>query len=284
MKIQNVALVLLGLLLTGCPAGKDSSADAAGSGDKVVIRGSNTFGEELGPRLITEYKKDHPNVTFDLESKGTGYGFGNLLAGGCNIAAASRSASSGELGLAKDRDIEMNEYVIGAYSVAVIVSANNPVANLTKQQVRDIFTGATKNWSEVGGPDAEIHLYVRDPISGTYLGFQELAMENKPYSLAPAPKTATNYLGIAMSVAKDNAGIGYVAVELATQPGIKGVSIDGAAPTIDAVKQSKYPYMRMVHFYTDKAKEPAQAKQFIDFVLSSSGQKVLDDMGYVPHP
>jgi len=287
MKIyqKNVALVLLGLLLTGCPASKDTTPQATNTStntDRVVIRGSNTFGEELGPRLISEYKKDHFGVYIDLDSKGTGYGFGNLLAGGCDIAAASRSANTNELTMAKDRQIDMNEYVIGAYNVAVIVNEANPLTDLSKDQVRDIFSGVITNWSQLGGADAAIHLVIRDPISGTYLGFQELAMQGKPYALEP--KTETAYTRIDADVAKDPQAIGYSSIEQAARPGIKALSIGGIAPTVESVQKGVYPYMRMLHFYTNKANEPAPARQFIDFVLSASGQKVLDDMGYVPHP
>jgi len=282
---KNVVLVLFGLLLTGCPASKDTAPTTFGmstNSDRIIIRGSNTFGEELGPRLISEYKKDHFGVMIDLESKGTGYGFGNLLAGGCDIAAASRSANTNELTMAKARAIDMNEYVIGAYNVAVIVNEANPLTDLSKDQVRDIFTGVITNWSQLGGADAAIHLVIRDPISGTYLGFQEMAMQGKPYALEP--KTETAYSRIDADVAKDPLAIGYSSIELAARPGIKGVSIGGIAPSVAEVQKGEYPYMRMLHFYTNKSSEAASARQFIDFVLSAPGQKVLDDMGYVPHP
>lgn len=279
---KNTGLLLFAVILAGCPSSKETAADTHGV-SKVVIRGSNTFGEELGPRLISEYQKSHPAVQFDLESKGTGYGFGNLLVGGCDIAAASRPVNQNELSFAKDRDIEMNEYVLGSYSVAVIVNSGNSVTDLTKEQVRDIFTGAITNWQQLGGAEAPIHLFIRDPISGTYLGFQELAMENKPYALEPA--TSTNYLGIAQQVAKDPNGIGYVSIELAMkQPGVKGVAIGGIAPILNVVQKGDYPYARTLHFYTNKARELTPAREFVDYVLSDAGQKVLMDMGYVPHP
>src|SRR6185503_21143279 len=150
--------------------------------EKITIRGSNTFGEELAPRLIAEYKKDHPQVAFDTEYKGTPYGFGALMVDKCDIAAASREINTNEVSLAKDRDIDFNTYVVGTYSVAVILNVNSALTNLTLQQVRDLFAGKVQNWKEVGGPDAPVHLYIRDPISGTYLGFQELAMGKAPYA------------------------------------------------------------------------------------------------------
>jgi len=279
--LRNLSLVLLSLLAAGCPSGKQTQESPADV-KKIVIRGSNTIGEELAPRLIAKYRMDHPDITFDLETKATGYGLAALAAGQCHIAAASRPANAAELRLAESRSIEFKDYVIGSYSVAVIVKAGNPVGNLTREQVRDIFTGAIQNWKAVGGPDAPIHLYIRDPISGTYLGFLELAMEKKPY--ASDVKTFTSYMGIVQAVAQDPSGIGYSSIELAKRDGVKGVSIGGVPPTIAAVNKGEYPYARVLRFYTDKAKEPPAAREFIEFVLSPHGQAILDQMGDVPHP
>src|SRR6185369_455412 len=108
--------------------------------EQLTILGSNTFGEELAPKLIAEYKKEHPEIAFTTEFKGTSYGLGALMVDKCDIAAASREATTNEMGLAKDREIDLNNYVIGSYSVAVIVNANSPLKDLTKDQVRDIFS------------------------------------------------------------------------------------------------------------------------------------------------
>jgi phosphate transport system substrate-binding protein len=279
--LRSVGLILLGLAVAGCPSGKQTSAtpETAPSA-KIIIRGSNTIGEELAPRLISEYKKEHPAAIFDLESKGTSYGMGALMGGFCDIAGASRLPLKEELEVAQFRNVELNEYVIGAYSVAVVVNAANPVGNLTREQVRDIFTGVIQNWKAVGGPDAPIHLYIRDPISGTYIGFKELAMENKPY--ASEQNLFTNYAAIVEAVARDANGIGYSGFNLASHSGAKAVSIEGIEPTAAAVNQGKYPYARVLHLYTNKAKERQAALDFIQFIRSPRGQEVLAQMGYVP--
>jgi phosphate transport system substrate-binding protein len=271
--LRGIVLILLGVAVAGCQAKQKET---------VVIRGSNTFGEELAPRLFAEYHKDHPDIAFDSEFKGTPYGLGALMAGRCDIAAASRTLTENDQALAKDRNIQLNENVIGSYSVAVIVNASNPITNLTKENVRDIFTGTVQNFEAVGGPNGPIHLYVRDPISGTYLGFREVAMENKPYALEL--KTFTSYEDIAKAVANDPQGIGYVSIELAAKGGVKGVSIGGAEPTLPTVEQSKYPYARVLRLYTDKARESTAARDFIDFIESKPGQQILVEMGYVPRP
>ena len=273
--LKNILFLLLASVMASCSPSKTETAT-------VIIRGSNTIGEELAPGLIAEFKKDHPNVNFDLEFKGTSYGLGALLVERCDIAAASRNLTTNEMQLAKDRDIAINDYVIGSYSVDVIVNAGNPIANLSSEQVRDIFTGAVTSWKDVGEPDAPIHLYIRDPISGTYLGFQELAMEKKSY--AAGLKTFTNYTGIVQAVAKDPNGIGYSSIALPKNGGVKAVSIGGVAPTVDAVNKGQYPYARVLRLHTNKAKESGAARDFVQFVQSKRGQEILAEMGFAPRP
>jgi phosphate transport system substrate-binding protein len=273
--------LVLGFLLAGCSQkSQTQSPSGSPSQGKVVIKGSNTIGEELAPRLIAEFKKEHPSASFELESKLTGYGLAALLADQCNVAAASRQPIKDELDLAKSRNVELNDYVIGSYSVAVIVNSACGVADLKREQVRDIFTGVIQNWKDVGGADAPIHIYSRDPVSGTALGFKELAMENKPY--ASGEKTFTNYNGIANAVGQDASGIGYCSIDLTKAPGVKVVSINGIAPTVASINEGKFPYARVLHFFTNKGKEDPSAKEFIDFVQSEKGQQIVAQMGNVP--
>ena len=268
-------------LLTSCSDKQDTPPPPpAANAGKVIIKGSNTIGEELGPRLAAEYKKDHPNTVVEIESKATGYGFAALLANQCNVAAASRPPIKEEMELAQTRGVELNDHVIGSYSVAVIVNAGNSVTDLSKDQVRDIFTGKVQNWKEVGGPDVPVHLVVRDPISGTYLGFRELAMDNKPYG--SGLKTCTNYAAIAGIVAQDPGAIGYCSFDLESKPGIKAVNVAGVAPSAAAVKEGKYPYARLLHLYTSKGKEDAPAREFIEFAQSAKGQEIIKQTGNVP--
>jgi phosphate transport system substrate-binding protein len=279
--LRAFGLFLLGFIASSCSQGTSpSETSGAPASGKVVIRGSNTFGEELAPRLIAEYKKGHPAASFDLETKGTSYGFGALSGNFCDIAAASRLPLKEEVEVAQYRNVEFNDHAIGAYSVAVIVNAGNPAVNLTPAQVRDIFTGAVTNWNAVGGPDAPIHLFARDPMSGTYLGFRELAMENRPY--AGTPNLFTNYAAIVAAVAQDPNGIGYASIELEKSAGIKPVSIGGIQPSAENVNSGKYPYARTLHLYTRKGNESAAALDFIQFVQSQAGQKILVEMGDTP--
>jgi len=268
------------LCATSCSEKQQASPAPASLQGKIVIKGSNTIGEELGPRLIAEFKKQHPTALVELESKLTGYGLAALIAGQCNIASASRAPLPDELEQARARNVELDDHVIGSYSVAVIVNAANPIADLNRNQIRDIFVGTIQNWKDVGGPDAPIALHIRDPISGTYHGFRELAMENKYYSTNR--NTFTNYAGIVEIVAKDPNGIGYCSIELTNTPGVKVLSIGGVVPTVASINDGKYPYARVLHFYTSKGNEESSAKEFIDFALSPKGQDIVAQTGNVP--
>jgi phosphate transport system substrate-binding protein len=288
--VRGLGLAGAVLLATGCPnsppsSQQTSSPNAAGaqaSGKRVVVRGSNTVGEELAPRWIAEFKKDHPDITFDTEFKGTAYGVGNLLGGYCDLAGASKPMAKEHEEIARTRGIQVKEYILGSYAVAVVVNAANPVSTLASNQVAALFTGGLSNWKEVGGPDAPVQLYIRDPVSGTHIGFKELAMGDKPY--APGARLLTNYQAIAESVAKDPNGLGYVGIGLDKHQGIKPLAIDGVQPTYDNINQKKYAYARTLRFYSDAQKESSETTLFIKFILSDRGQTILKELGNAPKP
>lgn len=284
--LKCFCLLAASALLFGCPGTKPVAEDrgpvTAGSADKVIIRGSNTIGEELAPALIAEFKKAHPKISFDLETKATGYGIAALRVGQCDIAAASRPVIAEERELAQEANLEMNDQVLGAYSVTIVTHANNPVSNLSTQQVHDIFTGKVQNWKDVGGPDAAIQLYIRDAISGTHLGFKEIAMGNENY--AAHPKLLTSYQAIAAAVAADPNGIGYTGIQAKPAAGLKQLAIGGVEPSAASVHSGKYPYARVLRFYTNKALESEPTKNFISFALSPRGQEILTAMGFTPKP
>ena len=265
-------LAACGFLLVAGPA--LSAADAP-----VVIKGSNTFGEELAPALIRHYNALHPTATVTLESRGSETGIAALLAGDCDIASSSRRINDDEHRLARSRGLKLKVYLIGFYGVAVIVHRENPVTELTDQQVRDIFTGRTSSWQSLGGGNLPIRRYIRDPASGTYLGFQELAMAREPYS-ADA-KRLQSYDEIAAAVAQDRAAIGYVSMSAANHTGVAALRINRVPISVLTVNAEDYPYARALRLITVEGREPPGVLAFLQFVLSSKGQAVLAGTGFV---
>ena len=107
-------------------------------------------------------------------------------------------------------------------------------------------------------------------------------MENKSYALHL--QTCTNYEDIVKAVAKDDSGIGYSTIGLATKTGVKPVSIGGVAPSVASVNKGQYPYVRVLRLYTDKANVTPTARSFVEFVQSTRGQEIVNRMGFAPHP
>ena len=158
--------------------------------DSLSIRGSDTFGEELGPKLVSAFREQNPDAAIELESLGSVSGIAALLDETCDIAVSSRLFNDDEQRLARSRGIELKSAIAGYYGVAVVVNAANPLKNLSDQAISDIFAGKTTNWQQVGGADRPIAVLIRDASGGTHLGFRTLAMDKHPYAASARPLLA----------------------------------------------------------------------------------------------
>ena len=133
--------------------------------------------------------------------------------------------------------------------------------------------------AQAGGPDAPITAHFPTPAAGTYLGFQELALEKRPYR-EDAVQHAS-YAEIARAVSEDRNAIGFVAMSMTPHLPVRAVTINGVAPTSIAVSDDLYPFARMLRFYTAKGRETPAALEFIRYVRSTEGQNVLEQAGFV---
>lgn len=247
--------------------------------ERLVIKGSDTLGAKLVPQLAEQFKTEHPDATFDIAAEGSTTGFAALIDGTAQIGMASRPAKNEEQAAAKAKGVTLKETIVAYDGIAVIVNAANPIRNLTKKQVEQIFTGEVSDWSAVGGSGGAISIYTRNTSSGTYSEFKELAMKKRDY--APSAQKMAGNEQIAAEVGKNPNGVGYVGLAYIKAQGIKVVSIDGEMPSPETVQQKKYPYARPTFFYTNG--EPGGLiKQFVDFTLSPDGQKIVANVGFVP--
>ncbi len=252
----------------------------AGWAETLTIKGSNTFGQDLGPALISEFTERNPGTAIDLETEGSSSGIAALLDGTTDIASSSRPLNEDEERVARSRGIRLVNHVVGYYGIAVIVNEQLPVRALTDRQVRDLFTGRLASWSSLGGPDLPVNVYTPRREDGTYLGFQELAMGRKPY--AAAAQARNGYVEIHAAVAADPAGIGFVDLRTAQQPGTRAVIINGVHPAPSAVVENLYPYARQVRLITNRDMRSKPAASFIRFVQSRDGQRIVEATGFVP--
>jgi phosphate transport system substrate-binding protein len=247
--------------------------------ERLVIKGSDTLGAKLVPQLAEQFKSQNPGTTFDIAAEGSTTGIAAITDGTAQIGMSSRRAKPAEVGAAAGKGVNMKPTIVAYDGLAVIVNASNPIKGLTRAQVEQIFTGQITDWSAVGGTAGKISIYTRNTSSGTYSDFKELAMKKRDYA-GGSQKMAGNEQ-IASEVGKNANGIGYVGLAYIKAGGIKVMPIDGALPSIQTVQAKSYPYARPTFYYTN-GEPQGVAKQFVDFTLSSAGQKIVTNVGFVP--
>jgi phosphate transport system substrate-binding protein len=247
--------------------------------DRLVIKGSDTLGAKLVPQLAEQFKAQTSGTTIDIAAEGSTTGISAIIDGTAQIGMSSRRAKPAEISAASAKGVNMKPTIVAYDGLGVIVNAANPIKGLTKKQVEQIFTGEITDWSAVGGSGGKISVYTRNTSSGTYSDWKELAMKKRDY--APGSQKMAGHEQIAAEVGKNLNGVGYVGLAYMKAGGIKVVPIEGQMPSQKAVIDKSWPYARPTFYYTNG--EPAGvARQFVDFTLSPTGQKIVDRVGFVP--
>ncbi len=248
-------------------------------GSKLVIKGSDTLGAKLVPQLSEAYKATHPGVSFSIAAEGSTTGIAAIIDGTADIGMASRRAFPEEISAASANGRSLKPTIVAYDGIAIIVNNANGVKALTKKQIEGIFSGEITDWSAVGGAPGAISVYTRNTSSGTYSDFKKMAMSAKDY--APSAQKMAGNEEIASEVGKNSNGIGYVGMAYLKAAGIHPVAVNGVLPSIATVRGHTYPISRSTFYYTNG--EPSGlAKDFLDFTISSAGQKIVEEVGFAP--
>lgn len=274
-----IPILALGLVLQGC--GRRSTTEVVGS-DTMV---------KLTQALAEAYNNDNPEANITVTGGGSGNGIAALINGNADIAQASREMKQEEIENARRNKIDVKEYVVAKDGVSVMVHPDNPVGQLTIDQLADIYTGKITNWKDVGGRDESIVVLSRDKSSGTHVFFLEHVLrkgdQKGTEEFAPSVLMLPTSNAIAGEIKGNTAAIGYVGMGFVEPEKHKTVKIAGEAdstyvePTVENVLKGSYPIARDLYFYT--AGEPKGAsKGFIDFVLSDEGQRVVESEEFIP--
>ena len=248
-------------------------------GDRLVIKGSDTLGAKLVPQLAEQFKADHPDATFDIAAEGSTTGISALIDNTAQIGMSSREVKPAEVAAGQAKGVTLKPTIVAYDGLGVIVNSANPITNLTKKQVEQIFTGDVTDWSAVGGKSGTISIYTRNTSSGTYSDWKELAMKKRDY--ASSAQKMAGHEQIAAEVGKNPNGVGYVGLAYMKASGIKVFTIDGIAPTQSTVRDKSWPYARPTFYYTN-GDPTGLAKAFVDFTIGPAGQKIVDAVGFVP--
>ena len=217
-------------------------------------------------------------------------GISALLDGTTDIAMASRSIKFSERMKLKKGGKQLREAVVAYDALAVVVNPGNPVTNLTRQQLEDIFRGKVTNWSQVRdavtgkrGEDLKIIVYSRETSSGTYEFFKTSVLGEKNYMAGVLSMPATG--AVIQSVSQTRGAIGYVGMAYVNKR-VKAlkVSYDGknfVYPSMATGRNHTYPIIRELYYYYTADKERV-VKPFISYLLSDAGQRIVMKSGYVP--
>jgi phosphate transport system substrate-binding protein len=269
-KSASAALIIIALA-AGCTHG------AARTPERVRIAGSDTMAV-LTRAWAERFMEANPGVAVLASGGGTAEGIRALVGGGVDVAAASRPLAPAEVEALHARSGRLGVgFRCALDGLSIYLHPDNPVRSLTLLQVKGIFTGRIGTWTKVGGTDAPIEAYTRQPSSGTYRFFQELVLDDEPYSerATAMPTTAA----IVDAVRADPHAIGYGGLGYGAD--VRHCAVEGVAPSAATVRDGSYPLARYLYLYT--ARPPAGAvKRFIDWALSPAGQRVVAEVGYVP--
>jgi phosphate transport system substrate-binding protein len=160
---------------------------------------------------------------------------------------------------------------IAVDGIAIIVNPQNPVNNLTLNQVRDIFSGSISNWNQVGGPNQKINIVNREAGSGTRDGMQKIVLKGSRFSSEGITQSSTG--AVRSYIAGDPNAIGYISFA-EVDNSVKTPGINGVIPTYNAIANGTYPIQRDLLLVTN-GDPSGNAKAFIDFTLSPAGQAIL---------
>jgi phosphate transport system substrate-binding protein len=289
MKMYKIAtFLMLALLLYGCAP---QPVSGSGSAPSIYIqnKGSDTI-VNLALAWAERYQELHQDVRLSVTGGGTGTGITALIDGSADIANASRAMKKEEIASAEAKGVVPVEHVVARDAIAVIVNPENPVKELTLDQISLIFKGLINNWKEVGGEDRPIVRLSRETNSGTHVYFLESVIRmgsSKDKSIFSADTLLLPSSEGIISEVKDNPnaigydGLGYVIPEVKVLAVGKKQGGPYILPSVKTVNDGTYPISRDLYMYAPKdAKQPIL--DYLAWTVSPEAQDIVIKLGFVP--
>ena len=288
MKRVLTFFLLISFFITSC--GSNSTNTTSDSPAQYIEnKGSDTI-VNLALAWAETYQAEHSDVRISVTGGGSGTGIAALINNTVDLANASRKIKDEEIAEAQSKGVNPVEHIIARDAIAVIVNQENPVSELTLQQISDIYSGKITNWSEVGGDDRPIVKLSRETNSGTHVYFLETVLRLGSSEDKTLFSTDTLLLpsseGIISEVRSNPNAIGYDGLGYVPDD-LKMIAIaeeEGSAyvlPAIDTVNDKTYPIARDLYMYTD-GEPTGVVKEYLDWILSPEAQEIVAELGFVP--
>jgi phosphate transport system substrate-binding protein len=290
-KTAVIISLLIIFLISGCIVSDQTTSDGISISKISIIvnKGSDTL-VNLALAWAEAYHQQYPQVEISVTGGGSGTGIAALINGTVDLANASRQIKTEEIQQATDNGIIPMEHIVARDAIAVIVNPENPVNQLTIQQLSDIFSGKINNWSEVGGDDRPIVRLSRETNSGTHVFFLENVIRmgdpNNKTLFSPDTLLLQSSEGITVET-RDNPnvigydGLGYVTPEVKVIAVAKDNLGPYVLPSADSVNEGEYPIARDLYMYTNG--DPTGAVlDYLNWITMADAQGVVTKLGFVP--
>ena len=264
------AVVMALSLFAGC--GQKANDNGTTTGGTVATDGSTSMEKVIGA-LGESFMEANKGTTFTYNPTGSGSGIQAVSEGRCDIGLSSRALKDDE------KASGLKETTLALDGIAIIVNPQNPVKDLSLEQIAKIYTGEITNWKDVGGEDAEIVRIGREAGSGTRDGFESIT-DTKDACQYRQELTSTG--DVITTVSRNPNAIGYASLA-AIKDSVKALTVNGVAPTEATVKDGTYLVQRPFVLVTKEGAALSEtAQKFFDFATSADAASIISAAGAVP--
>ena len=275
--IALMLTLMLTLSLAACGSDSNSNTDNSDNNDSAAVTGTvstdgSTSMEKVIGALGESFMAANEGVEFTYNPTGSGAGITAAQEGRCDIGLSSRALKD------EEKAGGLKETVLAYDGIAIIVNPENPVNDLTLDQIAKRYTGEITNWKDVGGNDAEVVLIGREAASGTRDGFESIT-GTKDKCQYRQELTSTGDVITAVSQNPD--AIGYASLA-SIKDSVKALNVDGVTPSEATVKDGSYKVQRPFVLVTVEGKELTPvAQKFFDYITSPDAAAIIAKAGAV---
>jgi phosphate transport system substrate-binding protein len=264
-------LLAAALCVVSCGAGANPlTPNGLGGGRFLLSTGGGALAQVTA--LTKRFTELHPGLNWLIENVGSDAGVGLVVSRHSDLGAISRDLTAAEKGT-------VGLEPLGAVGTAVAVNPDNPLKGMTLAQVRQVFGGEVTNWSQLGGPDVAIRVFLRETTAATRQSFDEYVFAGMKPTYTETAATVGSNAEMATSIRSFAGAIGMATLKQATvdDPKLRLLAIEGVPATMAALNDGSYKIRRPLYlvYPIDPSKMKPDVKLFLEFVRSPEGQKIL---------
>lgn len=280
--MATLAVTMVAALMAGCSKNEDAKETKNGTeiSGSIQISGSTAI-QQLIEKSAESFKENNPEALISVQGGGSGTGLTQVLQGSVDIGNSDIFANEK---LNEEQAKGLVDHKVVAQGFALVTNKDVTTKNLTKEQIKGIFSGEINNWSKVGGPDLAITVVHRPASSGTRVTFVKTILNgDKTVENDKIGVTQDANGSVKTALINTKGAISYVALSYLadeeTKKSLNMLEIDGIAPNKENITTGKYSFWSWGHMYT-KGEAKDLSKAFIDYITSEDNKKNVENLGF----